>query len=147
MAVSSFDPNVFLAQEVKGANEIKFTPIPKGEYKAFIDDIDMDEYEGSPILVINYAIMDDTLKATLGLEKPTQQDRIFLDMENGQLAFGVNKNVRLGRTREAVGQNNGKAWQFNQLRGAGPVKLLIDHKPGKNAGEVFSYVARVAKAS
>jgi len=44
MAVSSFDPNVFLAQEVKGANEIKFTPIPKGEYKAFIDDIDMDEY-------------------------------------------------------------------------------------------------------
>lgn len=144
---STFDPNVFLSQEIKGSNEVKYTPVPKGEYKAFIDDLNMDEYDEKPILVVTYALMDEELKTTLGLEKPTVQDRIFLDMENGQLAFGANKNVRLGRLREAVGQNNGKSWQFNQLRGAGPVKLLIDHRPGKNDGEVFANVTRVAKAS
>ncbi len=149
MAVSTFDPNVFLSQDVKGASETKYTPVPEGEYDAFVNDIGADEYEGQRILVITWAIMDEGVKKALGLEQPTLQDRIFLDYENGVLAFGVNKNVKLGRLREALGQNDGKkTWNFNMLRGAGPVRLMVAHVPGKgeNASEKFPRITRYAKA-
>jgi len=148
MATSTFDPNVFLSQEIKGANETKYTPIPKGEFKAYVDDLGMDEYNGQPILIVTWAIMSDELKKTLGLEKPTIQDRLFLDYENGALSFGPNKNVKLGRIREAVGQNDPKAkWTFNSLRGAGPVAIMVDHKPNKdNPEEIFPRITRYAKS-
>lgn len=149
---SAFDPDVFLNQEVTGANEVKYTPVPIGEYSAFIDDLTMDSYQDQPILVIHYAIISEELKATLGLEKPTVQDRIFLDMNpDGSLAFGINKNVKLGRVREAAGQNNEKKkWNFNQLRGAGPFNIMVDHrwsdKNGVKEGP-FANITRVAKGS
>lgn len=149
---SSFDPNVFLNQEVAGANETKFTPVPEGEYKAYIDDLGMDEFEGQPILVVTYAILDqdDKLKKLLGLEKPTVVDRVFLDTnDDGSIAFGPNKNIRLGAMREAVGQNDPKKkWNFNMLRGMGPVLLKIAHRFHKVTGEgPFANVNRVVKAA
>lgn len=148
-ASSAFDPNVFLNQEVMGANEVKYTPVPIGEYQAYIDDLTTDSYEDQPILVVHYAILSEELKATLGLEKPTVQDRIFLDMNpDGSIAFGPNKNVRLGRTREAVGQNDPKKkWNFNMLRGAGPVAIMVEHKYNKAGEGPFANITRVARAS
>lgn len=147
-STSAFDPDTFLNQEVTGANEVKYTPVPIGEYTAFIDDLTMDSYEEQPILVLHYAILSEELKAKLGLEKPTVQDRIFLDMnEDGSIAFGPNKNVRLGRVREAVDQNNPKKkWNFNMLRGAGPVAIMVDHKFNKAGEGPFANVTRIAKA-
>lgn len=145
---STFDPNVFLNQEIKGANEVKFTPVPIGEYSGYIDDIAMDEYDGQPILIVTYALISEALKKELGLEKPTVQDRVFLDVdEAGALAFGINKNVRLGRIREAVGQNaQGKKWNMNMLRGAGPVMLMVEHRFNKTTGEgPYANVTRIAK--
>ncbi len=149
MAVSTFDPNVFLSQEVKGASETKYTPVPEGEYDAYVDSIGADEYEGQRILIVNWAIMDEGVKKALGLEKPTIQDRIFLEYENGVLAFGTNKNVKLGRLREAAGLNDAKkTFNFNMLNGVGPVRLMVAHVPGKgeNASEKFPRVTRYAKA-
>lgn len=150
--MSVFDKDTFLNQEVKGANEAKYTPLPIGEYKGYVDELDMDSYEDNPILVVTYALMDDDgkLKAALGLEKPTVQDRIFLDVEkDGGLSFGPNKNVRLGRLREAVKQNEPKkAWNFNMLRGQGPVLLKVSHRYNKTTGEgPFSQIDRVAAAA
>lgn len=147
---STFDPNVFLNQEIKGANEVKYTPVPIGEYQCYIDDLGTDTYEDQPILIITYALISEELKKTLGLEKPTVQDRIFLDVdETGALAFGPNKNVRLGRVREACGQNAaGKKWNMNMLRGAGPLMIMVDHRFNKTTGEgPFSNVTRVTKGS
>jgi hypothetical protein len=62
MAASTFNPDTFLAQEIKGANETKFTPIPKGEWKAYIDELSMDEYENQPILIVGMIIPDEQLK-------------------------------------------------------------------------------------
>jgi hypothetical protein len=148
MAVSTFDPNVFLSQEIKGANDTKFTPFPKGEWNCFVKELGMDEYEGKPILIVTWSCLDDEVKKTMGVEAPTIQDRIFLDYENGVLQFGMNKNIKLGRLREAVGQNDAKQkWNFNMLNGAGPVKLMVDHVPGKGeqAGETFARITRYAK--
>lgn len=150
--MSVFDKDTFLSTEVKGANEVKYTPIPIGEYQGFIDDLDTESYEDTPILVITYALLDNDgkLKETLGLEKPTVQDRIFLDTnKDGSIAFGPNKNVRLGRTREAVGQNDPKkAWNFNMLRGGGPVMLKVSHRFNKQTGEgPYANIDRVVKAA
>lgn len=146
MAVSSFDPNNFLSQEIKGANETKYIPFPKGEFTGYIDDIGMDEYDKQPILVVTLATPDERAKKEMGTDKPTLTDRIFIDMENGALSFGPNKNVKLGRLREALGQNGANAkWTFNLLRGAGPVKFMVDHVPGKEAGEVYARITRYAK--
>lgn len=152
---SSFDPNVFLNQELSGANETKFTPVPEAEYAGYIDDLAMDKYDDPqrgevPILILTYALLDDDgkLKALLGLEKPTVQDRLFLDVNpDGSIAFGPNKNVRLGRVREAVGQNDPKKkWNFNMLRGAGPVLLKIVHTYDKKTGEgPYSRIDRIVK--
>lgn len=148
--MSVFDKDTFLNQEVKGANEVKYTPVPMGEYKGYIDELDTDAYEETPILIITYALMDEELKKSLALDKPTVQDRIFLDVEkDGSLSFGPNKNVRLGRTREAVGQNDPKAkWNFNMLRGQGPVLLKVSHRFNKQTGEgPFAQIDRVTKAA
>lgn len=152
MASSSFDPNVFLSQELSGANETKFTPIPEGEYKGYIDDLGMDEYEGQPILIVTYALMDNDgkLGQLLNSDKPTVQDRLFLDMDAaGNIAFGPNKNIKLGALREAVGQNDPKKkWNFNMLRGAGPVLMKISHTYKKSTGEgPYSRIDRVVKAA
>jgi hypothetical protein len=150
MATSTFNPDTFLAQEIKGANETKFTPIPKGEWKAYIDELGMDEYENQPILIVGMIIPDEQLKKQLGMEQPKIADRIFLDYENGALAFGMNKNVKLGRLREATGLNDPKKpFNFNMLRGQ-TVMIMVDHTEGKpgtaNAGETFARVTRYAKA-
>lgn len=148
--MSTFDPDVFLSGEISGSNEVKYTPVPIGEYQAFIGDIAMDSWENQPILVLTYNLIDDALKAQLGLEQPTVQDRLFLDLDDaGNIAFGPNKNVKLGRTREAVGQNDPKKkWSPNMLRGAGPVMIKVDHGYKKSTGEgPFANITRVAKAA
>lgn len=148
-SASAFDPDIFLNQEVTGANEVKYTPVPVGEYQAYIDDLSMDSYENQPILVVHYALLSEELKEKLGLEKPTVQDRIFLDMnDDGTIAFGPNKNVKLGRTREAVGQNDpAKTWNFNMLRGAGPVLIMVEHNFNKKNEGPFANISRIARAS
>lgn len=153
--MSVFDKDTFLNQQVTGSNEVKFTPVPEAEYQAFIDEISMETYKDNergevPILVLSYAILDEKLKEDLGLEKPTVQDRIFLDVESsGALSFGPNKNVRLGRVREAVGQNDAKkAWNMNMLRGAGPVLIRVAHRYHKTTGEgPYANIDRIAKSA
>lgn len=149
---SAFDPDTFLNQEVTGSSEVKYTPVPIGEYQAYVDDLEMSSYNDQPILQVTYAILNEELKASLGLEKPTVRDSIFLDMDpSGALAFGINKNVKLGRLREAVNQNDPKKkWNFNMLRGMGPVNIMVDHrwsdKNGIKEGP-FANITRVTRAS
>lgn len=154
--MSTFDPDSFLAQDLSGASETKYTAVPESDQKAFVGDLKMETYKDPergdvPVLALTWNLLDEDgkLKATLGLDKPTVVDKIFIDMNpDGTIAFGPNKNVRLGRVREAVGQNDPKKkWSFNQLRGAGPVLLKIEHGYNKQTGEgPFARVAKVVKA-
>lgn len=148
---SAFNPEVFLSQEVTGANETKFTPPPEGDYKSFIDDIASGgDYEGQPIINVTHKLLDDTgkLAELMGLAEPTIRDSIFLDIDNsGQLAFGPNKNVKLGKYREAAGQNDPKMkWNFNMLRGVGPLVISVIHT-WKNGEGPYAKITKVVKAS
>lgn len=58
-------------------------------------------------------------------EKATTTLGIMLDMNNGQIATGPNKNIRLGRLRAAAGVN-GKP--LSALQGQF-VRITIGHKP------------------
>lgn len=153
MPPSAFNPDTFLSIEITGASEVKYTPVPVGEYQTFIDDIELTVWQDQKILQVTHVLISEELKAKLGLEKPTVRQGIFLDLDEvtGALEFGPNKNVALGRLREACKQNDPKKkWNFNMLRGAGPLLIMVDHtwKENKETGVKdgpFAKVTRVAR--
>lgn len=135
---STFDPDTFMSAEVTGEMSTKFTPIPEGEYVATIDDIKIRAVKnGGRVLDVSWNIMDDNLKQTMNMEKIVVRQGIFLDVEpNGALSLGPNKNVRLGRLREGLGQNKpGQPWNFRMLKGAGPAKISVSQRSEQKEGE------------
>ena len=69
---------------------------------------------------------------------------------DGGLDFGPNKNVNLGKVRDAVGQNAAGAWGPVQLRGAGPVMVKVTHNTFKRKDGTEgkrAEVTRVARIS
>lgn len=139
-----FDPDRFLQQNVDGPLETEFTLVPAGEYLAAIDDFDKDAIEeikfdykkgpraGQPgvmyKLTLPFIVNDDAVKAELDRDKVIVNRQLILDLdENGKLAEGKNKNIELGRIRDAVGQNDGSPWTIANLRGAGPLMIRVTH--------------------
>jgi hypothetical protein len=138
-----FDPDTFLQQSVDGPLATDFTLVPIGEYMASIDDFDRDAIEtiefeykkgaraGQPGKMYKFncpiVINDDKVKAELGREKVVVTKQIILDIDEdtGKLATGVNRNVDLGRIRDAVGQNDSAP--IASLRGAGPFIARVTH--------------------
>ena len=153
-AASVFDPDTFMHSEVETAMESTFTPVDEGEYNAYIDDVAAEAVNTNdgpkPVLNITYALTDDAVKEALDMEKPTVRQTCWLDFDEqtGGLSFGPNKNVRLGRVREAVDQNvDGQPWSPSQLIGAGPVVLKVGHRFNKETGEgPYADVQRVSAA-
>ena len=144
----SFDKETFLNTEVRGKMETTYTPLPIDDYTGYIDDIDGREAGDSRILDVIWAITDEKAKEFLGMDKPTVRQSIFLDYEeDGTLQFGKNKNLQLGKVREAVGQNGDGAWTPRMLVGAGPCLLKIGHRADKNDPEKrYADVKQVVKA-
>lgn len=138
-----FDPNTFLQQNVDGPLATEFTMVAQGEYLASIDDFDADAVEvidftykrgpnsGQPgkmyKLNLPFIINDENVKKSLGRDKVVVTKQLILDLdEKGKLAVGTNKNIELGRIRDAVGQN-GDGFNLYSLRGAGPVMVRVAH--------------------
>lgn len=143
-STSDFDPDNFLQQNVDGPLATEFTLVPQGEYPATIDDFDKDaleqisfEYKRGPKagqpgvmtkLNLPFVINDDAVRAELGRDKVVITRQLILDLDDqGKLAEGKNKNVELGRIRDALGQNDGSPWSIAQLRGAGPIMIRVNH--------------------
>lgn len=150
--MSVFNPEQFLQQTVTEAFETRMTPVPEGEYLASIDKLGMRTLPntGQPILDITWTILDDAVKAALGLSKITVRQSVFLDLDaNGKLDNGANKNIRLGQIREAMGQNTpGQPWGPMMLNGAGPAKVKVVQRPNeKDPANPFSDIGMVAKAA
>lgn len=143
---STFDPATFEETAVESAMEVRFTPIPEGNYEAFIDKYALRELDkGGVICDVHWNIIDEDLKAKMKLENITVRQGIFLDIEDDVLALGPNKNIKLGRLREALGQNQtGQPWTLTQLNGAGPVIISVTKRPDKNDPTiVYNDVGRI----
>lgn len=146
---SVFDPEAFLNSTTDQSSETKFTPVPGGDYRALIDDIKLRVAKESTILDVTWQLLEvpqDVLEV-LGRDKALVRQSLFLDIENGVLAVGANRNVQLGRVREAVGQNvSGQVWSPRMLKGAGPAQLRLEVKPRKDDPSIMeNVITRVAK--
>lgn len=126
-----FDPAQILDQNL-GENATRRDPLPIGEAVAQI--VGMEIKSGTSQkgnewtrLDVKLEISDPDYLSMIPGNPPKAMTTlgVMLDMENGNIATGPNRNIRLGRLREATG-TNGKplsAMMGNTLR------VMIAHKP------------------
>lgn len=151
--MSAFDPEQFLNQEHTEATSTTVEPVPEGEYSAQIENVTAKKVEtknGDEIVIMDiiWDILDDDVKASLGRDKVTVKQGLILDLtDEGSLDFSKGKNVRLGRLREALGQNkDGKPWSPGKMIGESAT-VQVTQRPDKNDPEViYNDVGRVAAA-
>lgn len=143
--MSNFDPQAFLTGEVQGEMETKYTPVPEGDYTAFIHSVAAREVNDSPVLDVVYKIIDEGLQATMNMDEIFVRQSIFVDVDgNGAMQFGPNKNVKLGNVREACNQNGKGKWAPKLLEGAGPLLIKVTQRVTEDA--TYNDVKRVVAA-
>lgn len=129
MAKSLFDPVAFLNEALE-ENATKTLPLPEGEPLAQVTKLDFasGEKDGREWhrLDIRLEITDRDYLGDYPAEKVSRTLGLMLEMNGNQVATGPNKNVRLGKFREACGVN-GKP--LGALIGQ-MVRVAIKQKPG-----------------
>ena len=148
-----FNSDDFLnSQNTEGKFETQFTPIPAGEYIGLIQKLEAKEQQKNDnsgvwtIVDIHIAIDDARAKEATGLPNPIVKDSLFLDLENGKLATGKNKNVALGRYLEATGQNGVVGNPFKLLQGKMVKVLCVTEPDKKDPTKLYTRVKAVGKA-
>lgn len=157
----AFDPNAFLTASTDPL-PTAYEVIPEGEYQMMLDaDPKMLEVRkiegvssktGEPYLFYQLelacVVLDEALKKKLGRDKVTARMRINLDFDDsGKLVNAPNRNVALGRLRDALGQNK-PGWTPQQFLGAGPFIGRVKHVASKtNPEQKFAEVTNAAKIS
>lgn len=127
-----FDP-ISLMNEVVEANATRRDPLPVGETTAqitkmgFSEGISKKSQQTWTRLDLTLEITDPEYLAQVpGIpDKVVTNLGIMIDMNNGSIATGANKNIRLGRLREATG-TNGKP--LAMMEGAF-LRITIGQKP------------------
>jgi hypothetical protein len=147
--MSLFSPEALLNAKFDSANATRRDPLPVGETTAQIIKLDFANgvSDRGPWYKLNVVldIADAEYLAKAEREKASITYGIMLDMtEGGTFAMGPNKNVQLGRLREATGTNQpGKG--LNDMMGQ-YVRLTIAHRPDpKDPSIVYDDVRGVAK--
>ena len=150
--MSSFDPTSFLNSAVEGAMDTSRSPVPMGEYNAYIDKID---YKSFPIskgeragqLVHKLEVLCKIMApGNEEADNRTVRKDCVLDISpQGSLETGKGKNVDLGQIREATGLNDpSQPFAPNMLVGR-QLRILVAHEPdSRNPGVVYPRVSRVA---
>lgn len=137
---STFDADAFMAGESDTTLDTRFTPFDEGEYTVILgEDIrakagkESDSGRPTVLVTVPYNILDEEVKEKLDMENPTLFDMLFVELnEDGSIASGPNKNVKLGALRAALNQNvSGQPWNFNMLKGGGPIRIYVTKRPDK----------------
>jgi len=147
--MSLFDASSFLNAKIDAELATRRQALPIGEAVAQITKLDTvnGEKDGKPWYKLNVtlAIQDSAYLAQAGKEAATITYGLMLDMnEGGGIAMGPDKNVRLGKLREATGTNQpGKS--LNDMMGQF-VRIAIGHRTDPNdVSIVYDEVKAVAK--
>lgn len=111
-----FNPDQFMESAIQGANDTKVIPCPTGDWhgrvdsvKAAANEIKKGDRAGDVLAKLNvfWEVLDDEPKRVTGREKVMTRQEIVLDLtDEGLLDMGKGKNVKLGKLREAIGQND-----------------------------------------
>lgn len=119
------------------ANSVKRTPVPVGEWKSRIDDVELETFPGrkDPSKVylrcnVTHVIIDEApeIKA-LKREKVVMVQQFLVDLtDSGSIDFSEERNITLGRLRAATGMNTpGAEWSFPAFKGK-VVKVKVGHE-------------------
>lgn len=154
MSDSVFNPDLFLSTTTEEAGETRYTPVPVGEYNAQVKSVtarrNHSEKTGLDytFLDIQWTILDAEVKEALGMEEPSCRQSFILDLTpNGALDFSKNKNIRLGRLREALAQNRtGRPWAPSHMEG-GMARVKVIHRNREDTGEPQAEVSAVTAVS
>jgi hypothetical protein len=155
------DYSHLLEQEVSDPNSTQFEQCPEGEYLARLDDFELKAAEwtdkqtgeprSAPTLRITWHILDEGIKAQLQMDPVRVQQDLFLDVDEGTGALSTdkNKNIMLGRIRQAVGLNEpGQAFSLPMLKGSSPATVRVAHQPDRNNPEIRrARITGVARAT
>ena len=142
-----FDPNAFLEQVVTEVGSTEATPIPAGEYLAFIDKKEVTTWQkkddptvSGVKLKITWVLEDQAVRDLLGRDKVIVTQDIMLDItDTGSLDMGKGRNVELNRLRAAVDLNV-SGFSFNQLDGR-MARVTVKQDQDKN--DLSKFYARV----
>lgn len=147
----SFDAQSFLDATTTDSNATSLDPIPEYEYSAVITDVDVasgiSQKNDQPWTRLDLKVeIQDPLLAEKLNRVPVSKMGIMLDTtEGGGLATGPNKNVTLGRVREALGLNQpGQPFSPRMMIGR-QCKVAIKHR--EYNGQIFDEVRSILKAA
>ena len=138
-----FDPNAFLEQVITEVGSTEATPIPAGEYLAFIDKKELTTWQKKDDpsvsglkLKITWVLEDQAVRDLLGRDKVIVAQDIMLDItDTGSLDMGKGRNVELNRLRAAVDLNV-SGFSFNQLDGR-MARVTVKQDQDKNDPQKF----------
>lgn len=158
----AFDPSKF-SQPITGAMSTEYEIVPEGDFTLMVGDYDEATWFRSQTFTnddgttrdavsvsIPMEILDDNVRAKMGRERVFSRYQFFLDMDaEGNIDFTQGKNVKLGRLRQVLDQNDPSlAWSFPLLAGKGPFKghnKVTSSK--KNPEQKFAEISRVTTMS
>jgi hypothetical protein len=158
-----FDPESFMNQTLDQPLETERKLVPPGEYRMRVGDFDSNAFETFDFtykkgpkageagsmhkFTCPVVIDDDRVRQAMSTDEPKVYVQCTLDVdETGQLQWGPNRNVDLGKLRHAVGQNvAGQPWSIANLRGAGPFMGKVEHREGKRKDGSPFKVAEVTR--
>lgn len=145
--MSDFNADDFMNETIDAPLETEIKLVPEGEYRAMIDDFPNDaiqrvdfEYKrgpnvGQPGSMLKFScpfVIKDDPKVQQALNRDVVKvyKELVLDVDENtkKLDFGVNRNVELGKIRDAVGQNVPGPWGIGRLKNAGPVMVKVVHR-------------------
>ena len=150
-----FDPQKYFESSTEEPMETTLSPIPVGEYTAVVRSVKIfpikDKQTGMERTntirtTITWDIDDKPLEQQLGRTNLTVQQTVFIDFDdNGSFATGRDKNVQLGRLREALNLNSGR-FTLQMLEGAGPARIAVHHEPdSRDDSLIYAKVKNVTR--
>lgn len=152
---SVFDPETFLNSTTEEAGSTHYPTISEDDYTAMVEKLDVRQIQrkdGSTAVVLDvtHKVLDESAKQELQRDDVFVRQSIFLDLlGNGAIDWSEGKNVKLGKLREACGQNEpGVPWSPRNLQGAGPIMIHVGVRADQDDPETkYNDVKRTAKAA
>ena len=158
-----FDASKFTATTFAGAMSTEYDVIPEGDYTLMVGPYDEKTWfraqtfkndDGTDREAVAFEIpmeiIDDTVRATMGRTLVFSRYKGFIDLDaNGDIDFSKGRNIKIGRLREVLGQNDPtQPWGFPMLAGRGPFKGHNRVTPDKkNPERKYAEISRITTMS